>query len=88
MLKAKRGLLTIALSVGALTSTMYAANIFTGSTSTVFVMTNDAVKNEVLVYQRLRDGSFALKGRIATGGRGKWRYYRSTSVARFAHSQR
>src|SRR5580692_6263602 len=70
MLKAIRGLLTVALSVGAFTSTMYAANIFTGSSSTVFVMTNDTVKNEVLAYQRLQDGSFALKGSFATGGRG------------------
>src|SRR5277367_7162995 len=70
MLKAVRGLLTVALSVGAITSTMYAANIFTGSSSTVFVMTNDTVKNEVLAYQRLQDGSFALKGSFATGGRG------------------
>jgi 6-phosphogluconolactonase (cycloisomerase 2 family) len=49
---------------------MHAANRFTGSTSTVFVMTNDTAKNEVLAYQRLNDGSFALKGRFATGGRG------------------
>lgn len=70
MLKTVRGLLTVALSVGAFTSTMYAANIFTGSTSTVFVMTNDTVKNEVLAYQRLQDGSFASIGRFATGGRG------------------
>jgi 6-phosphogluconolactonase (cycloisomerase 2 family) len=70
MLKSIRGLLTVALSVGALTSTMYAANIFTGSSPTVFVMTNDTVKNEVLAYQRRQDGSFALKGRFATGGRG------------------
>ena len=69
MLKAVRGL-AIALSVAALTSTMYAANQFTGSASTVFVMTNDTVKNEVLAYQRLNDGSFALRGRFATGGRG------------------
>jgi 6-phosphogluconolactonase len=70
MLKAFRGLLTIALSAGALTSNMYAGNIFTGSASTVFVMTNDAVKNEVQAYQRLSDGSFALKGKFLTGGRG------------------
>jgi 6-phosphogluconolactonase len=70
MLKAIRGLLTVALSVGAITSTMYAAENGVGSASTVFVMTNDAVKNEVLAYQRLHDGSFALKGSFATGGRG------------------
>jgi 6-phosphogluconolactonase len=70
MLKAIRGLLTLALSVGAITSTMYAAENAVGSASTVFVMTNDTVKNEVQAYQRLQDGSFALKGSFATGGRG------------------
>src|ERR1700685_2550465 len=70
MLKAIRGLLTIALSVGAITSPMYAAENVAGSSSTVFVMTNDTVKNEVLAYQRQRDGSFALRGSFATGGRG------------------
>jgi 6-phosphogluconolactonase len=70
MLKAIRGLLTIALSVGAITSTMYAAGNVAGSSSTVFVMTNDTVKNEVLAYQRLRDGSFALRGSFPTDGRG------------------
>src|ERR1700678_3278347 len=70
MLKAVRSLLTITLSVAALTSTMHAANDFTGSGSTVFVMTNDSLKNEVLAYQRQRDGSFALRGSFATGGRG------------------
>src|ERR1700677_3733474 len=33
-------------------------------------MTNDTVKNEVLAYKRQRDGSFALRGSFATGGRG------------------
>lgn len=70
MLKAIRGLLTIAVGVGACTSTMYAANIQNGSAPAVFVMTNDAVQNEVLAYQRNYDGSFALKRRIVTGGRG------------------
>ena len=44
------GLLPVALSVRALTSTMYAAENVVGSSSTVFVMTNDTVKNEVLTY--------------------------------------
>lgn len=70
MLKATRGMLALVLGVGALTSTMYAAENVVGSSSTVFVMTNDTVKNEVLAYRRLNDGSFALKGRFATGGRG------------------
>jgi len=70
MLKAVRSLLTITLSVVALTSTMHAANDLTGSPSTVFVMTNDNLKNEVLAYQRLYNGSFALRGSFATDGRG------------------
>src|SRR5271170_3292920 len=70
MSKAIRGLVTIALSVGAITSTMYAAENVAGSSSTVFVMTNDTVKNKVLAYQRLNDGSFASRGSFATGGRG------------------
>lgn len=70
MRKAVRVLLAVALGVGALTSNMYAANRPSGSSSTVFVMTNDAVKNEVLAYQRLFDGGFALRGSFVTGGRG------------------
>ena len=70
MLKAVRSLLTVALSVAAFTSTLHAANDFTGSASTVFVMTNDNLKNEVLAYQRLYNGSFALRGSFATDGRG------------------
>jgi len=70
MSKAIRGLVTIALSVGAITSTMYAAETVAGSSSTVFVMTNDTVKNKVLAYQRLNDGSFVSRGSFATGGRG------------------
>src|ERR1022692_3798222 len=70
MLKAVRSMLTITLSVAALTPIMHAANDFTGSGSTVFVMTNDNLKNEVLAYQRLYNGSFALRGNFATDGRG------------------
>ncbi len=70
MLKAFRGLLTIALGVGALTSTTYATGNVIGSSSTVFVMTNDTVKNEVLAYQRLQDGGFVSRGSFATGGHG------------------
>lgn len=70
MLKAIRGLLIVALSVGTLTSTMYAAGNFAHSTSTIFVMTNNTTKNEILAYQRLYDGNFVLKGHFATEGRG------------------
>jgi 6-phosphogluconolactonase (cycloisomerase 2 family) len=70
MSKAVRGLLTIAFAAGILTSTMHAADNLFGSAGTVFVMTNDAAKNEVLAYQRLFDGRLTLKERFATGGRG------------------
>lgn len=70
MLKAIRSLLTIALGVGTLTSTMHAANISAGTSSTVYVMTNNAAKNEVLAYQSVYDSGFVLKGRFATAGRG------------------
>jgi len=69
MLKSVPGLLAVALCLGASASTTYAETIGGGSTS-VFVMTNDNVKNEILTYQRGFDGQFALRSRVATGGRG------------------
>ena len=71
MLKAVRPLLAVSLSLGAITSTMHAADSqFGAPPSTVFVMTNDTVKNEVLAYERLLDGRLNFKQRLATGGRG------------------
>lgn len=70
MLKSIPGLLTIALSIGAATSTMYAAGTEPGSEASVFVLTNDNVKNEVLTYQSDYKGQFALVSRTETGGRG------------------
>jgi 6-phosphogluconolactonase len=70
MSQVARSLLTIAFSFGTLASTMHAADNFLGSAGTVFVMTNDAAKNEVLAYQRLFDGRLTVKERIVTGGRG------------------
>lgn len=71
MLKAVRPLLTVVLGLGAVTSTMQASDSSrSGPPSTVFVMTNDTVKNEVLAYERLLDGRLNLKQRLATGGRG------------------
>jgi 6-phosphogluconolactonase len=70
MYKAVRGLMTIALGVGALASNAHAADNSQASSDTVFVMTNDAVKNEVLAYQRIFDGRLTLKERFVTGGRG------------------
>jgi 6-phosphogluconolactonase len=70
MRRVVHGLLAVALGLGTLTPAMHAAENSFSSGSTVFVMTNDATKNEVLAYQRLADGTFVLKGHFATGGRG------------------
>jgi 6-phosphogluconolactonase (cycloisomerase 2 family) len=70
MLKPIHGLLVIALSFGAATSTMYGADFSRGNGETVFVMSNDNVKNEVLTYRQGYDGQFVLLNRAATGGRG------------------
>ena len=70
MSKAIRSLLALVVGVGSLNSTMHAAENFLASGGTVYVMNNDAVKNEVLAYQRLFDGRLTLKERFATGGRG------------------
>ena len=64
-----RGLLAAVLSVAACTPMVHASNNF-NARSAVFVLTNDANKNEVLTYQRLFDGRLSLTRRVATGGRG------------------
>jgi 6-phosphogluconolactonase (cycloisomerase 2 family) len=70
MLKPVHGLLTIALSLGALTPTMYGADFHQGAGGSVFVLSNDNIKNEVLTFQLGHNGQFALSDRTATGGRG------------------
>src|ERR1700758_774621 len=70
MLKSVLGLLAISLLFEASTSLMYAASDNQGSPSSVFVMTNDNVRNEILTYQRSFDGRFAPAHPVATGGRG------------------
>jgi 6-phosphogluconolactonase len=70
MSKLIRGLLTIALSVGASAYPTYAAWPNQGGSSSVFVMTNNAVKNEILAYQRSENGQFVMTDRVDTGGRG------------------
>lgn len=70
MPKVVRNLLAAVISVGAITPAMFAAGNPHGSGTTVFVMTNDVVNNEVLAYQQSLDGQFALKDRVRTGGRG------------------
>ena len=68
MMKSVPGLLAVTLCIGASASPVL-AQVGGGSTS-VFIMTNDKVKNEVLTYQRGYDGQFVLRERAATGGRG------------------
>jgi 6-phosphogluconolactonase len=71
MLKAVCPLLAVTLGFLTITSTMHAGEKQPGvPPSTVFVMTNDTVKNEVLAYERLFDGRLNLKQRLSTGGRG------------------
>lgn len=69
-MKPTHGLLAIALSLGAITSTTYGADLNRRNGETVFVLSNDNDENEVLTYQRGYDGEFALRLRTATGGRG------------------
>lgn len=70
MMKSVPGLLAVALTIGTTAPAMHAADTFQGSGNTVYVLTNDNVKNEVLAYQRGYNGQFALRDRVATGGRG------------------
>ncbi len=70
MLKSVPGILAVALCLGASASTMYAAETIGSGNTSVFVMTNDNVKNEILTYQRSFAGQFVLTNRAATGGRG------------------
>jgi 6-phosphogluconolactonase (cycloisomerase 2 family) len=59
----------IMVGIGVAAPIVCAAQV-NNNASTVFVMTNDVVKNEVLAYQRLFDGRLTLTERFATGGRG------------------
>ena len=68
MMKSVPGLLAVTLCIGASASPVLAQA--GGGNTSVFVMTNDKVKNEVLTYQRGYDGQFVLRERAATGGRG------------------
>ena len=70
MMKSIPGLLAIALSLGASTSMMHAANPHEGIGTSIFVLTNDNTKNEVLAYQQENGGQFVLRDRVDTGGRG------------------
>ena len=57
-------------SCGAILSTAAFAQPEAHNTGAVFVMTNDAAKNEIVAYGRAADGSLQESDRFATGGRG------------------
>ena len=69
MIKAIRGLLMIVAGAGVIMPTLHAAE-FIHNAETVFVMTNDADKNEIIGFRRAHDGSFNESVRYNTGGRG------------------
>jgi 6-phosphogluconolactonase (cycloisomerase 2 family) len=48
---------------------MYAVNPHEDISTSVFVLTNDTAKNEILAYQQ-ENGQFVLRDRVDTGGRG------------------
>lgn len=70
MLKSVPTLLAITLSIGATTSTLYAVETDRSIGTSVYVLSNDNIKNEVLTYRRGSDGQFTLRDHVATGGRG------------------
>ena len=69
MIRVTGSLLMLTVGAASITPMLHAADLPTTS-NIVFVMTNDADKNEVLAYQRLFDGRLILNERYATGGRG------------------
>ena len=70
MMKSVSGLMAFALCFGASSTAIHAADSFQGKGTSVFVMTNDNQKNEILAYQRSYDGQFVLKTKVPTGGQG------------------
>ncbi len=70
MMKSVPGLLAIALCFGVSSTILRGADALQGNGRSLFVMTNDNEKNEILTYQRGYDGQFVLKAHIPTGGRG------------------
>src|ERR1700742_4920683 len=70
MLKPVHGLLTIALTLGAITPQMHAADLHQRNAKTVFVLSNDNRRNEVLTYELGDNGQFEPRYQVATGGRG------------------
>jgi 6-phosphogluconolactonase len=70
MQRVSRGLIAALLSCGVFTPAIHANELGSNPPSTVFIMTNDADKNEILTYQESVDGDFTLRSHVPTGGRG------------------
>jgi 6-phosphogluconolactonase len=69
MLKAIRGLSTIAIGIGCLFPAMLASAQIRG-TETFFVMSNNADKNQVIEFVHSSDGTVVAKETFDTKGRG------------------
>jgi 6-phosphogluconolactonase len=69
MVRGIRGLVTIMLGAGLISPAVSIAQHTTGTT-TVFVMTNNADKNEIIAYERAADGGLLESHRYDTEGRG------------------
>ncbi len=67
MIQAIRNIFFVLLAISTTVPALYAAE---PEGERVYVMTNDASKNEVLAYERGSDGSFYSIGSYETGGRG------------------
>jgi 6-phosphogluconolactonase len=70
MLKSLSGLMTATLCIAACNPVLYAADASVAGATSVFVMTNDNLKNQVLAYHLAPDGQFDLRASVDTGGRG------------------
>lgn len=74
MFRLSGGLRTILIGAGASLSMISAATLASAVTpapaETVFAMTNNADRNEILAFESNRDGQFYETGRFDTGGRG------------------
>jgi 6-phosphogluconolactonase len=69
MIRINRRLLMIMMGIG-ITSPILANAQFRNNPGAVFVMTNDAGKNEVIAYGRSSYGTLQGEERYLTGGRG------------------
>ncbi|MFC5863830.1 lactonase family protein [Acidicapsa dinghuensis] len=74
MFRLSGGLRTILIGAGASLSMISAATLASAvtpaPTETVFAMTNNADRNEIIAFASARDGQFYETGRFETGGRG------------------